>query len=300
MSRARRCISRVLVAASVSTAATLALPPLPLALTGCSDMVTFSQQDRDVALQAYNQGDYARAAGGFRAALRQDPRDYMSHYYLGMSTLQLGSYQQSIVAFRSCLETQNVTLAGKEDDAIRAKALDGLAQAIVKSDAADVEVNKVEQAARSAKGPAAAREFFVLAKVYRYRKLPDMALDYYNHATLDDPKNFDYAKEYGLYCEQLQQTAKAQEALRQAYGINPRDTEVIQALQRVGVVPGPSLRSKADLAQPPFPKGPIPELDIDKVKETFGLGGGSADEATPAANRTAPAAAAPRSIIPRD
>ena len=46
---------------------------------------------------------------------------------------------------------------------------------LVQSDDSDIEVNKVEQAARNAKGPAAAREFFVLAKVYRYRKLPDMA-----------------------------------------------------------------------------------------------------------------------------
>jgi len=85
-----------------------------------------------------------------------------------------------------------------------------------------------------------------------------MALDFYNRAILEDPRNFAFAKEYGLYCEQLQQTAKAQEVLRQAYGINQRDPEVVAALQRIGVVPGPSLRSKADLAQPPLPKGPLP------------------------------------------
>jgi tetratricopeptide (TPR) repeat protein len=272
-----------------------------LALTGCSDIITYADKTRDAGMVAYNQQDYPRAAGAFRSALRQDPRDYRSHYYLGMSALQMHNYQQATVAFRACLDTQNVTLLGKEDEDVRNKALDGLAQAIVKSDDADLEVNKVEQAGHATKGPAAAREFFVLAKVYRYRKLPDMALDFYNRATLEDPKNFAFAKEYGLYCEQLQQTAKAQEVLRNAYGINQRDPEVVAALQRIGVVPGPSLRSKADLAQPPVPKGPLPEFD--KVVETIGsLGnGGNPTEATPAANRTTPAPAArPTSIIPRD
>ena len=283
-------------AAKFLAACTLAAAAI--AMTGCSDVITYADKTRDAGMVAYNQADYPKAAGAFRSALRQDPRDYRSHYYLGMSSLQMANYQQATVAFRACLDTQNVTLLGQEDEEIRNKALDGLAQAIVKSDDADLEVNKVEQAGRNKKGPAAAREFFVLAKVYRYRKLPDMALDYYNRAILEAPKNFAFAKEYGLYCEQLQQTAKAQEVLRQAYGINQRDPEVVAALQRIGVVPGPSLRSKADLAQPPLPKGPLPEFDT--VVETLGGNGNNTTEATPAGNRTAPAQPRPTSIIPRD
>ena len=289
------------LATTVLIRAALAGVPL-LALTGCSDVITYADKTRDAGMVAYNQQDYPKAAGAFRSALRQDPRDYRSHYYLGMSELQMHNYQQATVAFRACLDTQNVTLMGKEDEEIRNKALDGLAQAIVKSDDADLEVNKVEQAGRNAKGPAAAREFFVLAKVYRYRKLPDMALDFYNRATLEDPRNFAFAKEYGLYCEQLQQTAKAQEVLRNAYGINQRDPEVVAALQRIGVVPGPSLRSKADLAQPPLPKGPLPEFDkvVQSIESMATGNGGNTAEATPAANRTTPQPARPTSIIPRD
>src|SRR4051794_721087 len=171
----------------------LALVALSFALTGCSDVLTYAERNRDVGMTAYREADYPKAAGAFRSALRQDPRDYMSHYYLGLSSLQLQNYQQAVVAFRSCLETQNVTLLGKEDNATRLKAIEGLAQAIVKSDDSDQEVNRVEQEARGAKGSLAAREFFLLGKVYRYRMLPDMALDYYNRATLNDPKNFAYA-----------------------------------------------------------------------------------------------------------
>ena len=266
-----------------SAAKGLAVLTLTFGLVGCSDVLTFAEKDRDSGMQAYNDADYPKAAGAFRAALRQDPRDYRSHFYLGQSSLQMQNYQQAIVAFRSCLDTQNVTLLGRDDNEIRLKAIDGLAQAIVKSDESDSEVNRLEQLARSGKGPGAARQFFTLAKIYRYRKLPDMALDYYNRSTLDDPKNFDYAKEYGLYCEQLQQSARAQEALHHAYALNATDKDVTDALRRLGVVPGPSLRSKTDLAQPLLPKGPLPEVDLDKVKEGLGWGPSPANEGARAA-----------------
>jgi tetratricopeptide (TPR) repeat protein len=256
------------------TATLLGVLGLSLLLYGCSDMITFAQQDRETGVDSYNRGDYAKAAGAFRAALRQDPRDYMSHYYLGLSSLQLHNYQQALVAFRSCIDTQNITLAGAEDNGTRLKAMDGLAQAIMRSDDGDLEVNKIEQIARNARGSAASREFMVLAKVYRYRLLPDMAIDYYDRAITNDPKNFDFAKEYGLYCEQLQQTAKARSALEQAYALNVSDRDVTAALLRLGIIPGPSLRSPDDLAKPLIPKGPIPEVDMAKVRSTLGIGGG--------------------------
>src|SRR3954470_1929557 len=118
-------ISKWIVAAQL-----LAAGGLSLTLTGCADVLTYAQDNRDTGILAYNQGDYTKAAGAFRSALRQDPRDYMSHYYPGLSSLGLQNYQQPIVAFRSCMDTQNVTLAGKEDEATRLKALEGLAQAI--------------------------------------------------------------------------------------------------------------------------------------------------------------------------
>jgi tetratricopeptide (TPR) repeat protein len=273
---------------SMSFPKVLAVLALSLGLTGCSDVLTYADRTRDSGMDAYNAGDYPKASGAFRSALRQDPRDYRSHYYLGMSSLQMQNYQQAIVAFRSCLDTQNVTLAGREDDALRLKAIDGLAQAITKSDESDNEVNRLEQSARNSAGTAPARDFFTLAKVYRYRKLPDMALDYYNRATLGDPKNFAYAKEYGLYCESLQQSARAQEALHHAYALNATDKDVTEALRRLGVVPGPSLRSKADLAQPLLPKGPLPEVDVDKVKEGLGWGHPANDAARAAGSRVSP------------
>lgn len=265
-----------------------------VALAGCSDLITYNTQNRASGLKAYDNGDYATAAGGFRQALKEDPRDYQSHYWLGMTNLQMRNYQQAIVAFRACLDTRTVTLLGKEDDATRLKALEGLAQAIVKSDDADVEVNKVETTARNTTGPRAAQEFFVLAKIYRYRMLPDMAIDYYNRACLNDNKSFAYLKEYGLYLEQLQQNEKAEQTLRQAYAINASDAEVAAALQRLGVVPGLSLVPKEDLARPAIPKGPIPVVDVEgAVKSSLGIKGNNQP-----AQPSAPAHGT--SIIPRD
>lgn len=237
---------------------------LSISLSGCTDLITYANQDRNKGIVAYNEGRYADAAGAFRGALKQDPRDYESHYFLGLCSLQMGSYQQAIVAFRSCLETRKVTLAGQEDGATAMKAYEGLAQAIVRSDDADQEVNRVEQAARNAKGAAAGQEYFVLAKIYRYRRLPDMALDFYNRACLADNKNFEFLKENGLYLEQLQQKQVAEQALRQAYAIDQKDSEVNAALARLGVVVGPSLKNKDDLVKPALPKGPLPDLSKSK------------------------------------
>jgi tetratricopeptide (TPR) repeat protein len=257
-------------------------------------MVTFAGDNRQAGTNAYNEGRYTDAAGSFKAAIRQDPRDYLSHYWLGQSYVQIGNYPGAIVAFRSCLDTRTVTLAGQEDDTIQAKAIEGLAQAIVKSDTSDFEVNQVEQKARSGSGAKAAQEFFLLGKVYRYRKLPDMALDYYNRACLQDNRNFTYLKEYGLYLEQLQQNATAEATLRQAYTINGNDAEVNAGLQRLGIVPGLSLKSKNDLAKPPLPKGPIPEPDWAKVREGLGWGGGHSSSPSGTTGGATGTAATPR------
>src|SRR5688500_540412 len=49
--------------------------------TGCSDHILSRADDsRDSGLRLYDQRNYPEAAGAFRDALRQDPRDYQSYY----------------------------------------------------------------------------------------------------------------------------------------------------------------------------------------------------------------------------
>lgn len=260
---------------------------------GCSEIVSYNIDRREKGLEFYKAEQYHEAAGAFRAALQQDPRDYVSHYYLGMSLLQTGGYQQAQAAFRSCLQVRTQSFNGQADEQTMLLALDGLAMAIVKSDETDREPARIEQAARAAKGAQQSQEYYLLAKVYRYRRLPDMAIEAYNRACLADPANFHCRKESGLYLEQLQQNPKAVSVLKEAYAIYDKDKDVNGALRRMGVVTGPSLKNKADLAQPVLPLGPIPELDMAKVRAGLGLNneGGQANSGTGSATPSGTAAA---------
>jgi tetratricopeptide (TPR) repeat protein len=155
-------------------------------------------------------------------------------------------------------------MAGKDDDEFRMRIINGLGRAIARSDQRDFET---DAAAKHAESQGGAENWFILAKVYSFRGDADSAIDAYNRASLLAPKNFLIHRDYGLYLEQIGQPQRAQAPLKKAYTINP-DPQVADALRRVGVVPGPSLKPESALAQPPVPKGPIPELELSFLKRT--------------------------------
>lgn len=227
-----------------------------LLAAGCADVVTYSKDSRKEGLRLMRAQEYADAAGAFRNATRQNPRDYQSYYYLGESYAKLNQWQQAIAAYRTSLEVMDSTYAGREDVKFRQTAMNGYASAIAKSDSREVETNAVVQKAHST---AKANDWFLVAKVYAYRGDPDNAIEAYTRAEQIDPNNFFIAKERGLYLEQLNQQAKAEPSLRRAYAIQQDDEEVVAALRRMGIVPGLSLKAENALAQPVVPKGPIPQ-----------------------------------------
>jgi len=51
-------------------------------LSGCAGMFTPHEDPKVAGMRLYRQQDYTDAAGSFRNAIRTDPRDYQSHYYL--------------------------------------------------------------------------------------------------------------------------------------------------------------------------------------------------------------------------
>lgn len=225
-------------------------------VAGCADVVTYSKDSRNEGLRLMRAQEYADAAGAFRNATRQNPRDYQSYYYLGESYAQISQWQQSIAAYRTCLEVMDSTVAGRDDLEFRQTAMNGYASAIAKSDAREIETNAVVQKAHAS---AKATDWFQVAKVYAFRGDPDNAIDAYTRAEQIDPNNFYISKERGLYLEKLNQQAKAEPSLRRAYALNQDDAEVNAALRRLGVVPGLSLKPENALAKPPLPNGPIPE-----------------------------------------
>jgi tetratricopeptide (TPR) repeat protein len=215
--------------------------------------VTNTKAVRNTGIAQYNAGEYTEAAGTFKNATRQDPRDYQSYAYLGDCYQQMGQQQQAIQAYKASLDTAKRTLQGHEDAPFRARTLDGLAGAIAKS--GEVEIDAAQQAAATS---ATGEGYFLLAKVHRNLGDADSALDAYNRAALMGPKDFFVSKDYGLFLEQIGQKQQAEKMLRRAYTLNSKDADVVAALRRIGVVPGPSLYEANALAKPAVPKGPIP------------------------------------------
>lgn len=233
-----------------------------LTLAGCADIITYSKDARKEGLKLYGEQQYADAAGAFRNAVRQNPLDYKSYCYLGQSYEQIGQHEQAIHAFRTSLQVMAKDIEGKRDFKFRQDTLNGLANAIAKSDVRDSEVNDVQ---RRAETNNSAEEWFVLGKIFAYRGDPDSAMDAYNRAMMTDSENFYIAKENGLYLEHLNQGQKAEVPLRKAYAMNQQDEEVNNALRRIGVVPGPGVLDERALAKPLIPRGPIPEIDVNKM-----------------------------------
>jgi len=299
----RRSIRQVFIGASLSAAICFGV----IGVGGCSsssEIINHSPAQRAEGIRQYEEGNYADAAGSFRQAIRSDPRDYKSQFYLAQSYENLKQYQQAIQAYKASLDAQPRTLAGKEDKDQRIATIKALASCIAKSDTNNAETNLVESAAKNGKQ---AQDWLLLANIHRDRGDADSALDAYNRAALTDPKDFTVMKEYALYLEQVGQQQQAAKQLKKAYSLNQNDEQVNNALRRLNVIPGPGLKDERALVQPPLPKGPLPEVEWSK----FRIGGSKepAAEATAAqAGQPAPAPAeapamppaAPQTSAPRD
>ena len=239
-------------------AAVVALGGAALGQVGCStsNVLTFSQDARDKGITQYRAHDYENAAGSFRSATRQDPRDYKSFYFLGACYDAVGSHQQAAQAYQSSLKVMDLTLEGRKDKEFRARALDGLGISLAKGHARAAEIELPQASKRPAE------QAWLQAKVYRYSGDADAAVQAYSEAALQDTNDFYIAKDYGLYLEELGQSRQADIQLRRAYRLNSSDEQVASALRRVGTVPGPALKERDELAKPPVPRGPLPELKM--------------------------------------
>jgi tetratricopeptide (TPR) repeat protein len=252
---------------------------------GCQqEIISSNPSSRAQGIKQFEEGNYADAAGTFRNALRSDPRDYKSQYYLARSYENLKQYQQAIQAYKASLDAQPRTLAGREDKDQRITTIKALAACISKADNRDSETNLIEQAAKNGNR---SQDWLLLANIHCDRGDADSALDAYNRATLANPEDFTCVKEFGLYLEQVGQQQRATQQLKKAYGMNGNDQQVNDALRRLNVIPGPGLKDESALVKPPLPQGPLPELELSK----FRLGNGSS-------GNTSTAAPAEPSVVP--
>lgn len=232
-------------------------------LFGCNggvnpEMITYNPRAfREQGIGQYQKADYVNASSSFKEALRQEPGDYTSRYYLGECYDKLGQPQRAIEEYRTTLSVMSKSLEGKGDVAVRGKVLEALSEAIAHEPDRTGDLALIER-----QQPRSAENAVLLARIYRYSGDADMALTRYAEAQNIDPTNPLIAKEFGLYLEQLGQNKRADAQLRHAYAMNTRDEEVAAALRRLGVVPGPSLKSEDALEKPFVPLGPLPEVDL--------------------------------------
>jgi Tfp pilus assembly protein PilF len=226
-------------------------------LAACTEVVTFSRKSREEGMRLFAEKAYGDAAGAFRNAIRQEPRDYRSHFYLGVCYQEMAEYQQAFQEYYTALDVMSNTQEGKFDPDFRLIVLDTLAGAIAQHDAQEVELNKVEARAKAGQK---AEDWFLLGKIYRLRGDGDMALECYRRAARWDTDSFAIRKEFGLYLlDPLNQRQEAEYYLRQAYRLDPNDEAVNAALARLGVVPFPPYKEKDTLPRTPQPyTGPLP------------------------------------------
>jgi tetratricopeptide (TPR) repeat protein len=267
------------------------------AVAGCQqEIISTAPASRSKGVKEYNEGNYADAAGSFKAAIRSDPRDYKSQYFLARSYEELKQYQQAIQAYKASLDAQPRTLVGREDAEQRLTTLTALAGCITKSGNSDSELNVAEQKARATDQP---EDYLLVAKIHQNRGDADSALDALNRGAIADPTDFNIVKEHGLYLEQVGQRQKAIQQLRRAYGLKANDVAVNDALRRLNVVPGPALKREEALVKPPLPEGPLPEVDLSKFRVGGSREAQSPQQAAPAGEATSDAAPAPAPAAPR-
>lgn len=215
--------------------------------TATGEQQVLLDNSRKQGITLYKAGNYTDAVGAFQNAVRTDPRDYQSFYYLGMSYDALRRYQQAIGSFNSSLDMIQKDREAKLDKNFRSKILDGLAGAIAKSDNREREIATIVARTTAREN---AQDWMILAKAYRNMGDADAAMDAYNRANKLEPRNFIIAKDYGLYLEGTGQTAKAEAMLKSAYRLESNDRQVNDALRRLGIVPGPSLNNGGTAATP--------------------------------------------------
>jgi tetratricopeptide (TPR) repeat protein len=246
-----------------------------ISLAGCgSDVLTWSKDAKANGMQQYNDGRYAEAAGAFRNAIRQNPTDPESEYWLALSYEQLQSYHEAIDAYKTCLRLMPPPGTVYYSVAMHDSAFDRLAHIVARYDATGNETDLIVQAATQSHS---SDDYRMVGRVFRYRGDADSSLDNYRRAVQIDPSNFIAQRELGVYLEQLSQNQEAAQVLRDAYRLNQNDNEVNGALRRIGMEPGPGLLAQQQPTHALLPDSERPDPSLS----------------TPAANTDPPSPSVP-------
>jgi Tfp pilus assembly protein PilF len=215
-----------------SFVASIVLASAACVLAGCAQPLSYSQDFKHEGIRQYNSGEYLAAAGSFKASARQNPADYQTQYYLGLTEEKNGESQSAIEAYRLCLKLRPATPAGRFDVAMREKVLNRLAPLIAHTEPADPEINALQQEAAADRSP---DDYRLLARVFALRGDADSAMTSYRSGFSVAPDDFLLAKEYGFYLLKVNQPAEGTRVLKLAWQIDSSDRQVDQTLRDLGV-----------------------------------------------------------------
>lgn len=238
---------------------------------GCTTdnpLLTNQRAVRLDGIDLYNRTDYENAAGSFRSAVKQDPRDFRSDYFLGLTYERLGNYQQAIQAYMSSIKILREIPGGRDYGDYRQIIMNTTASCIAKHDANGLEQNLLTKQVADLKTDSRLRaeSYFLMAKIQRYRRDADSALISYNFAAQLDPNDFYLQKEAGLYLHQMGKNFTAYKIIMRAAKLNSRDPEVNAACRDLNIATPPALIQNETGSQPIF-KAPLPAVDI-KMSDT--------------------------------
>jgi tetratricopeptide (TPR) repeat protein len=253
-----------------------------LALGGCADMLTYSQDAKKQGAQEYNDGKYADAVGSFMNAARQDPTNADTEYRLGLSYEQNKNYHEAINAYKTCLRLIPAPGTAMYNPTLHDQSFERLARVVALTDSSNTETNLI---VKTALDNNSSSDYQLLGRIFRYRGDADTAIEDYRQATKFDPDNFSASKELGLYLLKLGQNQDAAMVLRDAYRLNQDDKVLNDSLMRIGMVPGPDLLAQSRM------KAPVPAAPSNLLPDPGAL------DAVPAGSTDGPA---PTMAMPKD
>ncbi len=235
---------------------------------GCTTdqpILTRQRESRREGVTLYNRADYENAAGAFRNAIKQDPRDHRSNYYLGLTYERLNNFQQAVQCYKSSLKVMRETPAGRADVDFRQIVMNTLASCIARQDANNLEQTLLSKLAADAKSGSRERaeNYFLLAKIERYRRDADSALASYYKASELDRDDFWLQKEAGLYILKMGKANQAVKSVQRANRLNGRDEEVRAAMQQLKLaLPSQLQPTYSHEVVQAFGDRPLPAVDL--------------------------------------
>jgi tetratricopeptide (TPR) repeat protein len=245
--------------------------------SGCTEVLTYANKSRDEGVRLYNERYYADAAGAFRNAIRQDPRDFRSQYWLGLCYDELKQHHQAFSSFRTSLDVMTQLGPNFVEGDFRQQVLDAYGASIARHDENESETNAL---IKRASGSNTGEEWFILAKAFRLRGDADRAVDAYTRAARVAGDDFFIRREFGLYLlDPLAQNKEAEYWLRMAYKLDSRDQQVNAGLAKLGVTITASSRNREPIpryAPPPRQAAIIPAAQPSAAQPSAAPVAGSA------------------------